>query len=98
MQNRRLLFLKRSLAHVMPASLMRGSTLVGSALLQNHVPQVGDGVGEQISLLIFRGKQDQVREAFCHSGRSVSDIDALMFVEEFLDDVIDVAVQTIGHA
>ena len=75
---------------------MPGCGFDSPSLFQIGLPQIREHVGHQLGLVGGRREQNQIGEAFGQSGRKIGQVRVLA-LELFLNQVVDVAVQAIGH-
>ena len=67
-----------------------------TALFQERVAEIGQCIRHELRLIGLRGEQDQVGEALDDAGRKVCKI-GVGALEMLLHEIVDVAVQAIGH-
>src|SRR3954471_16892874 len=79
-------------------TLMSGTraALPRATLLQEHLPQTRDHIGQQVGLLGLRREQNEISEAFDHHRRKLPHV-GLAALQAPLHELVDVTMQAVRH-
>src|SRR4051812_9051138 len=73
-----------------------GAALHSAALLQEHLPETRERIRHEVGLLVFRREENEIGQAVDYHGSDFPDI-GIAALEALLHELVDVAVQAIGH-
>src|SRR3954464_7344843 len=72
------------------------AALPRATLLQEHLPQTRDHIGQQVGLLGLRREQNEISEAFDHHRRKLPHV-GLAALQAPLHELVDVTMQAVRH-